>query len=145
MERKRFEYLRAALIGSKRMPSSSVRVAVDRELQQANEVFRVSPLTRRHLLIILHCCRALDTALGEVLKSYGVSVPDSIGPRLKGLSKIPYGNPHITSGELGKFRRDVCGPRNRFLHIANAFPWSNTEADKIINNIGFCFEEIVKR
>lgn len=118
---------------------------VDHELQEAERSKSVKPERRRHLLQIFHGMRALETALGEVVRSHGSLPERSLGGLLHQLSNFSASHPaHLSSSLKGHYLRNVKDPRNRYMHEANTFPNSAREADQIMGEITACFAQIVR-
>jgi hypothetical protein len=120
--------------------------AVDSELREIVNVSKVHLERRKHLLQVLHATRALDTALGTMLAGYGIApVPHSIGPRLSKFGTLPAGHAgYLAQNTIGQFKRSICGPRNDFIHKADAFPRSFREADRLVSAIESCFAMTIK-
>jgi hypothetical protein len=87
--RRRFDVLRVVAAGALARTSLQGFADVDQELQELASVRRVTPEKRRHFLEVVHGMRALDTALKEVVRSYGFRPEHSIGPLLYQLSQFP--------------------------------------------------------
>jgi hypothetical protein len=119
---------------------------VDREILELAGAAKVQIEKRKHLMQILHATRALDSALGEALRSYGIgNVPFSLGDRLWAHNNLPVGHPsHLASHVVHRFIRMVCRPRNTFMHEADAFPRSYREADALISEIEACFTMVLR-
>jgi hypothetical protein len=125
---------------------SSQLTTVDRELLELAGTTKVQLERRKHLMQILHATRALDTALGEVLRNYGiVPVPHSIGKRLWEFNHLPSAHTgYLADHIVHQFRQTVCNPRNRFMHEADAFPRGHRETDAVVSAIEACFSMVVK-
>jgi hypothetical protein len=81
----------------------------------------------------------------EVVRTYTINPATSIGDLLQQLSKIPQGKPgHVDVSSYHYFWRTVRVYRNRFMHVANAFPRSASETAQILSDIESCFAMIVK-
>jgi hypothetical protein len=142
---RRVATLRAIAQAARARTASQVFVHIDQELQEFGEVNRVSPERRRHLLQLLHANRALETALKEIIRSYGTKPKDSLGSVLTQLTLIPFGKPgFLTATNAGRFKQTVRVARNRFAHEANAFPRSARETENILGEIEACFVLAVK-
>lgn len=137
--------LRAISQGARARTNSQVFNSIDHELQELAAVARVHPERRKNLLQLLHAIRALETALKEVIRSYGVQPAFSLGPVFKQLTQIPYGHPgYLSIANARRFHQTVRVARNRFAHEANAFPRSAREAESVLSEIEACFLLVVK-
>jgi len=124
---------------------SAVFVQIDHELQELADVIRIHPEKRKNLLRLLHGCRALETALKEMIRSHGVTPRHSLGPIFRQLSQIPYGQPgYLNAANAQRFGRTVRIARNRYTHEANAFPRSTREAESVLSEIEACFALTVR-
>jgi hypothetical protein len=118
---------------------------VDQELQELSSVFKVTPEQRRHMLEVFHGMRALETALKEMVRSYGFSAKDSIGGVLHQLAKLPSNHSgHLDQKSLNRFTNTVRKERNRFMHNANEFPRSARETNLILGEVAACLTMVVK-
>src|ERR1700730_7058632 len=134
--------LRAISQGARARTNSQVFNSIDHELQELAAVARVHPERRKNLLQLLH---ALETALKEVIRSYGLQPAFSLGPVFKQLTQIPYGHPgYLSIANARRFHQTVRVARNRFAHEANAFPRSAREAERVLSEIEACFLLVVK-
>lgn len=137
--------LRAIAQSARARTGSPIFNQIDQEIQELGDVSRVTPQRRKHLLQVLHACRALETALREVLRSYGINPQTSLGPLFRQLALIPAGQPgFLTPANARRFGRTVRGARNRFTHQANAFPRSSREAEDVLSEIQTCFTLAVR-
>jgi hypothetical protein len=137
--------LRAISQSARARTNSHVFNSIDRELQELAAVARVLPEKRKNLLQLLHAIRALETALKEVIRSYGVQPAFSLGPVFKQLTQIPYGHPgYLSIANARRFHQTVRIARNRFAHEADAFPRSAREAESVLSEIEACFLLVVK-
>ena len=140
--RKRVETLQAALKAASPQFNSPTYQAIDAELGEAASVRRTNPERRRHLLQIMHFCRALNTALKQVVSNHGGN-PDraTMGQCFTQMTNPPMN--FITEETRNNFVKDVCEPRNTFMHEANAFPGSAYETAIHLGNIAACFCQIL--
>jgi hypothetical protein len=137
--------LRAISQGARARTGSDVFNHVDQELQELAAVARVHPERRKGLLQLLHAVRALETALKEIIRSYGIQPTHSLGPVFKQLTQLNYGSPgYLSPGSASRFNKTVRIARNKFAHEANAFPRSAREAESILSEIEACFLLVVK-
>lgn len=142
---RRVQTLRAISQGARARTGSNVFVHIDHELAELASVAHVSPEKRRNLLQLLHAVRALETAIKEIIRSYGIQPAYSLGPVFKQLTQIPYGTPgYLSSASARRFNQTVRTARNRFAHEANAFPRSARETESILSEIEACFVLVVK-
>jgi hypothetical protein len=142
---RRVATLRAIAYGARVRTGSFVFNHIDHELQELGGVNHIHPEKRRHLLQVLHACRALETALKEIVQSHGITPQHSLGPVLKQLTQIPHGSPgYLTIGNARRFGQTVRLARNRFAHQANAFPRSARETESILSEIEACFVLVVR-
>jgi len=137
--------LQAALAPLQSKFRPAVYRAVDEELDEAASVRHSSPERRRHLLQVFHFCRALDTALKEVIEINGTNPEKTLGRCFRQMLPPPKGEMSlINQSQYDNFYADVCEPRNRFMHEANAFPNSEYETAIHVGNIAACFCEVLK-
>jgi hypothetical protein len=118
---------------------------IDQELQELGAVNRVSPERRKNLLQLLHAIRALETALKEVVRSYGIQPAYSLKPVFRQLEQIAPGQPgYLNSANARRFNQTIRIARNRFAHEANAFPRTAREAESLLSEIEACFSLAVR-
>jgi hypothetical protein len=136
----------AIVLSKATVPISQVmRNAIEAELRERVGAARVSPERRMHLLQVFHSCRALESAMKEIVRTYINNPANSIGDLLQQLSRIPQGNAgHIDVSSYNYFMRTVRNHRNRYMHEANAFPTTSNQANQILSDIEACFVAIVK-
>jgi len=97
---RRIATLRAISQGAGARIGSAVFVHIDHELQELGHVARVHPEKRTLLLQVLHACRALETALKEMIQSHGVEPANSLNALFTQLTNIPYGTPGTCLTEM---------------------------------------------
>ena len=140
--RKRVETLQATLRGARTRFKAATYQAIDNELNEAASARRVSPDRRRHLLQIVHHCRALDSALRQVVDNNGGNARNAtMGQCLRQLLNPPMSL--IDKKTYDNFQNDVVHPRNTFMHEADAFPSDAYETSVHLGNIELCFCQIV--
>jgi hypothetical protein len=140
--RKRIETLQVELKAAELSFPAAVFRAITEELGEAESVRRTMPERRRHLLQIMHFCRALDTTLKQAAYGPSGGAKKTMGQCFQRLLDPPLSL--ITRGQYQTFMDDVRDPRNRFMHEAGAFPNSTYEASRHLGSIGACFSEILK-
>jgi hypothetical protein len=137
--------LRAIAQSARARTGSNVFNQIDRELQELAAVARIHPERRKNLLQLLHAVRALETALKEIIRSYGIQPGPSLSPIFNQLRQIPQGQPgYLSPNNARRFNQTIRVARNKFAHEADAFPQSAREAESLLSEIEACFSLAVR-
>lgn len=142
---RRLNALRALAAGAQARTASSAFNLVDLELQDIWSSRRTSPQHRSNLLQVFHGMRALDSALKEVVRSYGHIPEHSLGRLLHQMNRFSATHPcHIDTNMLRRFLNSVVSHRNTIMHQANAFPRTNREAERMLGDMAACFSLLIR-
>lgn len=129
--KRRADTMRALVRGSAIGGTASCTVI----LEELNGVYHATKLhdqKRKHLLQVLHGCRALDGTLKELI--FVMKIPHgghTMGSYLKSLAAAT----KISHKEQHEYYNKIVKLRNRYMHEAGAFPKSEADVTMLLSNI----------
>jgi hypothetical protein len=145
--RRRIEGLQTLVAGSviaTANPAEAQRI--DDELGHAGTTINVPQLPRRRLLQILHTTRSLDSLLTLFCAHYAIpGNPTGLGSYLTALVNN-IGHPTLSpmpSATRDRYRTSIAGPRNTYMHRADAFPATDGEVMRLVSEMHACITEVL--
>ncbi len=142
--RRRITAMQALLVGT---PVSRCPEYVDihREFESVYEGRRIRNLRNRHLLQVVHSCRALDTCLKAVLIQDHQLAPNGMGSALYQLRDhgIRRTGRHLAESLRRTHNASVARIRNHYLHSAGAYPGNSTQVDSLLTSMQSCLQDVI--
>ncbi len=116
------------------------------ELTAAQAVQRIPQAERKHLLQVIHACRAFDTFLHAFLDQYGCKKKlTGIGSCLIELEKSPPGKvAKLPPTSSQRFNTSIAKVRNRYMHKAGEFPKTESQVTALVSEMDSCTAVIVQ-
>jgi len=143
--RKSRHQLMQALLRSSPLYSMDPELArIELELTELGRCTRLQPVSRQRLLQIIHAGRAIDTYLSRLLIANGINPATGIGGKLHQLKSLPATRRgYLSHSAASAFEISIARKRNRYAHLAGAFPNSTQEVDQFVGEVHSCLCRIV--
>lgn len=143
--RNRILTLRALISGCPAISSNHNHNNIDNEFSEVYRARWVLIKERRWLLQIIHCSRALDSALSIFISFHQCGSGHGLGAYLKLLTNHNSATllRHLSQRARSRYQGSIVNNRNRYMHQAGAFPANSGEIRKLLSEMQDCLVEVL--
>jgi hypothetical protein len=142
----RAKTLRTLIQGTMSEYSTHWGSVITGEMNELVKTHTVTPPRRRWLLQILHTSRALESCLLCFVNYHGIRDPAdrALGQYLTRLTNHPRGPiANLSESSRSKYQAEVVDKRNKYLHVAGAYPNGEPEVGSILGGAEACLVEVL--